>query len=129
MVIALRSMYDSVKSCLRLYSEYSPFFESKMGVKQGDPCSPMIFMMFVNDLIENINHDIDDIFTYREFSLFLLLYADDQVVFAKSAESLQSMLNDIENYCNIWGLKINTSKTKVMIFEKGRHTQKDFFHI
>ena len=37
------------------------------------------------------------------------------------------MLRDIENYCNIWGLKINISKTKVMIFEKGRHTQKDFF--
>ena len=37
------------------------------------------------------------------------------------------MLTDIENYCNTWGLKINTSKTKIMIFEKGRHTSYDFY--
>ena len=34
--------------------------------------------------------------------LFILLYADDAVIFAKSAESLQNMINDIQNYCNTW---------------------------
>ena len=56
-----------------------------------------------------------------------MLYADDAVVFAKSPEALQSILADIESYCNIWGLKINTAKTKAMIFEKGRHTHFDFY--
>ena len=57
-----------------------------------------------------------------------MLYADDAVVFAKSPESLQSILNDIELYCNTWGLKINTAKTKAMIFETSRHaTQYDFY--
>ena len=37
------------------------------------------------------------------------------------------MLTDIEKYCNTLGLKINTSKTKVMIFEKGRHASYDFY--
>jgi len=38
------------------------------------------------------------------------------------------MLNDVETYCNKWELKINTNKTKVLIFEKSnRHTQIDFF--
>ena len=59
--------------------------------------------------------------------LFLLLYADDQVIFAKSPETLHAMLLDIEYYCNAWGLKINTAKTKTMIFEKGRHTSYDFY--
>ena len=37
------------------------------------------------------------------------------------------MLNDIEVYCNAWGLKINANKTKVLIFEKGgRSTKNDF---
>ena len=40
---------------------------------------------------------------------FLLLNADDQVIFAKSPEALQTMLLDIEHYCNTWDLKINTS--------------------
>ena len=59
--------------------------------------------------------------------LYMLLYADDAVVFAKSPEALQSILNDIETYCRIWGLKINIMKTKAMIFEKGRHTNYDFY--
>ena len=56
-----------------------------------------------------------------------MLYADDAVVFAKSPEVLQSILNDIESYCSIWGLKINTAKTKAMIFETGRRTLYDIY--
>ena len=37
------------------------------------------------------------------------------------------MLTDMENYCNMWGLQINTQKTKAMIFEKGRRTHHDFY--
>ena len=55
------------------------------------------------------------------------MYADDQVVFTKSPETLKSILHDIETYCTIWGLKINTNKTKAMIFEKGRQTYYDFY--
>ena len=52
----------------------------------------------------------------------MMLYADDALIFAKSPEVLQSMLNGIETYCVTWGLKINTTKAKAMIFEKGRNT-------
>ena len=127
MVQALKATYSTVKACIRYNQSYSDFIDSNFGVKQGDPSSPMLFMMFINDLNENINNDLEGIFTLNGIKLFLLLYADDQVVFGKSPESVQTILIDIENYCNTWGLKINTSKTKAMIFEKGRHTTYDFY--
>ena len=127
LVRAIKSMYSVVKSCVRYKSCYSTFFSSSVGLKQGDPSSPLLFMLFVNDIVDNINTDLDNIFTINELKLFLISYADDQVIFATSPETLQSLLNDIENYCNLWGLKINTHKTKVMIFEKGRHTRQDFY--
>ena len=74
--------------------------------------------MFVNDIIENINDETDGIFTIDEFRLFLLLFADDQALFSTTPEGLQSMLSNIEIYCNKWQMQINTAKTKVMIFEK-----------
>ena len=61
-----------------------------------------------------MNSNLENVFTTNElcnltyFVLFMILYADNAVVFAKSKETLQSLLHDIELYCGIWGLKVNT---------------------
>ena len=36
----------------------------------------------------------------------------------------QCMIDKLSIYCKTWNLKVNTNKTKVMIFERGR---KDFY--
>ena len=120
-------MYKTVKSCVKYNSIYSNFFDSSVGLKQGDPSSPLLFMFFVNDIVQNINTNLQNVFTINELKLFLILFADDQVLFATSPETLQSLLTDLKNYCRLWGLKINISKTKAIIFEKGRRTHYDFY--
>ena len=48
------------------------------------------------------------------------------MLFSISPDSLQSMLADIEAYCDKWGLKMDTNK--VLIFEKGsRYTDRSFY--
>ena len=71
-------------------------------------------MLFISDIIQNVNSDFDNIVTVDKLQIFMLLYAYDVVVFARSVEVLQSILKDIETS----GLKINTVKTKAMIFKK-----------
>jgi hypothetical protein len=53
------------------------------------------------------------------FKIFLLLYADDIVIFANSPEELQKSIDLLYNYCELWKMKVNVSKTKIMIFKKG----------
>lgn len=48
--------------------------------------------------------------------LIVLLYADDTVILANSEEDLQNSIDSFNNYCNIWKLKVNITKTKVVIF-------------
>ena len=48
----------------------------------------------------------------------MLLYADDILSFANSPEELQEGLGLVSNYCKKWKLKINVSKTKVMVLEE-----------
>ena len=50
--------------------------------------------------------------------LFIILYADDTVLLSETADGLQRTLTCFEQYCNIWKLKVNTNKTKVVIFSK-----------
>ena len=69
-------------------------------------------MFFINDIAQKINSDIESIFTIDEIQIFMLLYADDAVLFAKSPAALQSILNDLERYCALWGLKINVKRQK-----------------
>ena len=82
-----------------------------MGLKQGDPSSPLMFMMFINDMVDNIIFDLENIFTVEQIRFFMFLYAD----------------YDIEIYCGIWNLKINTNKLKAMIIERGRHTNCELY--
>ena len=60
-----------------------------------------MFMLFINDITQHINSDFGSIFTIDEFQVFMLLYADDAVLFAKSPEALQSTLSDLELYCKM----------------------------
>ena len=52
--------------------------------------------------------------------MYTLLYADDTLVLAESPEQLQLALNEVGTYCNTWGLSINQTKTKVVIFSRGK---------
>ena len=47
------------------------------------------------------------------------MYADDMVLFSESIEGLQSLLNELSNYCEAWKLSINVDKSNVLVFRKG----------
>jgi hypothetical protein len=118
-------------------------FSIKYWCKAGGKSIPLLFSVFLNDLTEfmshaynglndvcNISHllfDNDDIEVY--FKLYLLLYADDTVIFAETAAELQSALNAMYLYCETWKLKVNTAKTNVVIFSKSRQSENiDFIY-
>ena len=52
--------------------------------------------------------------------MYVLLYADDTLVLAESPGELQKALHEVSVYCNRWELSINKTKTKVVIFSRGK---------
>ena len=88
-------------------------------LRQGECLSPLLFSLFLNDIEEQFILSGLDGLDVNMFKMFLLLYADDIVLFANSASELQDGLDLMSDYCKRWKLKINISKTKVMIFRKG----------
>ena len=47
-----------------------------------------------------------------------LPFADHLAIFSLSKEDLQKRISTLEQYSNEWGLELNLSKTKIMIFNK-----------
>ena len=84
LVVNFYVLYNQCILKLNLCRSCRFFLNSHMGLKQGDPSSPL---MFINDIVDNINIDLENIFTVDQIRFFMLLYADDAVVFAKSWES------------------------------------------
>ena len=115
----IRSMYSHVKSKVKVNNDISTGFECQLGVRQGECLSPFLFAMYVNDIEQEFQLKGSEGIDMGMFKLFMVLYADDIVIFASSAQELQSELNILSEYCNRNRLKVNTAKTKIMIFRGG----------
>lgn len=61
------------------------------------------------------------------FAVLLFMYADDLALVADNFKELQRKIDCLEMYCEKWGLTVNLSKTKVLVFKNGgfnRQTEK-----
>ena len=113
----IKSMYANSKSCIRLSNTVTKFFDSRLGVKQGDNLSPNLFKIFINDLPDYFEGTPDPVILDCK-SLHCLMYADDVIILSQSAEGLQQKLNKLQMFCDDWCLDVNINKTKVLIFNK-----------
>ena len=85
----IKSMYSVVKSRVKYDNKLGTEFACSLGVRQGECLSPMLFSLFLNDLEETFATEGYEGLTIDTFKIFMLLYADDIVIFSKNAEELQ----------------------------------------
>ena len=122
-------MYKNVKSKVKMYNMLGNEFFCSPGVRQGESLLPLLFSMFLNDIEDKFIHSGFEGLDVDMFNLYMLLYADDIVIFANNAEELQLDLNFLSEYCTRWKLKVNASKTKFLIFRKGGTLQGHFIFL
>ena len=104
------SLYKGCKTAALVDGELSCSFSVKVGVHQGSALSPLLFIMVMDVLTEDV----------RDGSLMELLYADDLVLCGES-------LNDVMDKYKRWkdavegkGLRVNFDKTNGMQLSFGK---------
>ncbi|MES9880231.1 MAG: reverse transcriptase domain-containing protein [Sedimenticola sp.] len=82
------------------------------GVPQGSVLGPLLFILFVNDMPEQVSATVK-------------MFADDTKLYrqAKDYNLLQRDLENLEQWSNTWLLKFNASKCKCMHFGFGNPKQ------
>ena len=124
-------MYLDIKSCVTVNGERSMLFPCDTGVRQEENLSPLLFSIYLNDLEQFLcqSGDVNGVTCSSNNSeenahvflkLFVMLYADDTVILSETADDLQNALNIYALYCETSKLTINSSKTKCVIFARGR---------
>ena len=113
----LKSMYSKLHSCVQYDKHFTKFFPCNVGTRQGCILSPVLFSVFINELIVDIKvHCPNGIFITQDISdMFALLYADDIANCADTVISLQRQLQRIELFCTKTGMR----KTKIVVFRNG----------
>jgi hypothetical protein len=98
----IKSMYSNVTTCVQV--DGFNYFTNELGLIQGDVLSPILFSSYVNDCeMAFINSTCSSIpLELKDLNLFLLMYADDVVIFSESISGLQNMLDTLYEYTKMY---------------------------
>ena len=105
MVWAVMSLYDGVKTTVRVGSAYCEEFEVKVGVHQGSVLLPLLLAIAVDVITENARRGVVN----------ELLYADDLVFISEDMEDLKKRFWNCKDALESKDLQVNTRKTKMMV--------------
>lgn len=123
----LKSMYLNNDMCVKInVGERTSFFQSNVGLLQGDNISPLLFNLYVSDLKDYLGVD-NATPKLVNSNVNCLMYADDLILLSRSELGLQVLLNRLGDYCRKWRMDVNTDKTKVMKFSGNGHKCKTVF--
>ena len=126
----LRNIYKNTQCAVKIGDKLTNFFPCKQGVRQGDPLSPLLFNIFINDIFTRLREaNCDPVSLDGTNNISALAYADDIVLLSTTKEGLQKAIDTVQKYCEEWKLKMNNSKTKTMIFSRGNQKINCSFNI
>lgn len=120
----LKILYENVNACVKIGGKNTTeTFPCPSGLRQGCILSSTLFISFLND--------IEDWFITNNVTalrlgirrMIVMLFADDLVIVDKTIPGLQEKLNLLADYCEKWGVIVNSDKTKVMAFRPSGRTK------
>ncbi|KAK3569880.1 hypothetical protein QTP86_006752 [Hemibagrus guttatus] len=113
---AVRSLYNWSRSLVRIAICKSDLFPVHVGLRQGCPLSPVLFIVFM-DRISRHSQGLEGV-QFGDHRISSLIFADDVVLLASSGLDLQHALGRFAAECEAAGMKVSTSKSEAMVLDR-----------
>ena len=121
---------------IKVNDEIGPYFQTKRGLHQGDPMSPILFNFIADMLALPIKRAKEDdqirgvIPHLVDNGLSILQYADDTIIFLdhdlKKAKNMQLLLSTFEH---LFGLKINFHKSEILCYGAAKEMEESYIDL
>ncbi|MDE2342245.1 MAG: hypothetical protein KGL63_02445 [Betaproteobacteria bacterium] len=118
MLNLIKNLYKNPKFEILGNTQNPQSGEVKQGVKQGDPLSPVLFIIYMNDLPKAL-HTPDESIRLNQYAPTInsLMFADDVNAVAHDEKEALILADNLTNWLNKWKMNINASKCAIMIVE------------
>ena len=111
----LNAWYSCSYSAVVWDSQISHLFPIKQGVRQGSILSPLLYSIFVNELLDQLSASSFGVFIEGTYC-GAPMYADDLALIGSSPEELQNMLDIVSSYASLWRYQLNAKKSAILVF-------------
>jgi len=111
---ALESMYKVTKCNVRTGYKNDRWFEVGKGVKQGSVLSPLLFIAYMDKIIDEVREEMGNL------GGDIMAYADDLALWCENREGIERIVSNLTEKLRERGLQVNTEKTEVMIIGRER---------
>ncbi|XP_026410816.1 uncharacterized protein LOC113306045 [Papaver somniferum] len=117
----LSTLFESAKVSVMTNGGPNGFFSVGRGLRQGDPLSPILFVLMEDVLSRNISKslaegNITPMVIRNGIHPSHMFFADDMFIFCNGAKkSIQNLMKILEEYQKISGQVIDKSKSKLFV--------------
>jgi len=115
MITLLQKIYEKSQSAVRIGNDYGEWFQTDVGTRQGDPLSPLLFIAYLERVMDQVRQNTCGI-NIGGIVINNLRFADDIDLIDEDASSLQRLVEQTKTAAEQSGLMLNTNKTKTMVF-------------
>ena len=106
----LRALISTYKNKVNILN--SEYIKATIGVKQGEPISCLLFIIYLNVLAVMLRMLPSDSFL---MDIHAMMFADDTVLLASTREKIKEKFEVLMKFCQKYGMVVNELKTQMIV--------------